>query len=249
MSHFTSRKFLALPSVQQHKKCSEILREAIESESQEIYINKLNHYQKMLQWLNMDFKPLNGFKEISDRYHYHLKIAEQHLKEHRLLSVKKTDKTAGEPFWNINIYLDNLRSAHNVGSIIRTTEAFRLGKIHFSPVTPSIANQQVKNAAMGCEEWVETEIRASLFDLPSPYIALETSEHAISLYDFIFPETFTLIVGNEEYGCSDETLAGADYLVEIPLRGKKNSLNVANAFAVAAAEIQRQKLRVMHEKK
>jgi tRNA G18 (ribose-2'-O)-methylase SpoU len=60
------------------------------------------------------------------------------------------------------------------------------------------------------------------------------------LSDFIFPASFTLILGNEEYGISNESLKLADYIVEIPLFGAKNSLNVACAFAIAASQIRRQ---------
>lgn len=70
---------------------------------------------------------------------------------------------------------------------------------------------------------------------------METAAEAIPITDFEFPETFTLVIGNEEYGCSDAILAQADYVIKIPLRGRKNSLNVANAFAIAAAEISRQR--------
>ena len=57
----------------------------------------------------------------------------------------------------------------------------------------------------------------------------------------------TFPLGNEEYGCSKETLAMADYLLTIPLYGRKNSLNVSNAFAIAAQEICRQKRNIYYE--
>jgi tRNA G18 (ribose-2'-O)-methylase SpoU len=146
-----------------------------------------------------------------------------------------------EEAWPIAIYLDNLRSAHNVGSVIRTVEALAIGSLYFSCQTPFITHQQVQNTAMGSTQWVSCYQGVDLSSLPRPIVVLETSPEALSLYEFIFPSSFTLVIGNEEYGCSDETLKLADYLVEIPLRGCKNSLNVANAFAIAAGEISRQK--------
>jgi tRNA G18 (ribose-2'-O)-methylase SpoU len=140
-----------------------------------------------------------------------------------------------------SIYLDNIRSAHNVGSIIRTTEAFSLGTLHFSDKTPYIDNKQVKDTAMGTQGWVECRSNMLLKDLPRPIIILETAHNAIPIHDFIFPDQFTLVVGNEEYGCSDESIQLADIALEIPLVGKKNSLNVANAFAIAAYEIRKQR--------
>ncbi|MCE2983540.1 MAG: TrmH family RNA methyltransferase, partial [Parachlamydia sp.] len=91
------------------------------------------------------------------------------------------------------------------------------------------------------DQWVSCFKEIPLSQLKKPIIALETATGAHNLYDFSFPSSFTLVVGNEEYGCSDETLHLADEWVEIPLRGRKNSLNVANAFAIAAGEIARQK--------
>jgi tRNA G18 (ribose-2'-O)-methylase SpoU len=87
---------------------------------------------------------------------------------------------------------------------------------------------------------VTCEKGVSLSQLPHPVIALDTSDEAVSLNDFLFPAAFTLVLGNEEYGISDEALRLSDILVEIPLLGVKNSLNVACAFAIAAAQIRRQ---------
>ena len=178
---------------------------------------------------------------IADRYHYHLQQAGFGQKEHHLLpKVRTGDKTSAQPSLPIAIYLDQIRSAHNVGSIIRTVEAFSLGTLYFSASTPFITHKQVQDTAMGSAAWVSCHRNIPLDSLPKPLIALETSEEAASLYDFIFPSTFTLVLGNEEYGCSEETLKAADIILEIPLRGRKNSLNVANAFAIVASEIIRQ---------
>lgn len=196
----------------------------------------------MLRW--MDCSPLLSInsKEIADRYHYHNQLAKVSKKEHNLLpAIRSGDRTQSETPWTIDIYLDELRSAHNVGSILRTAEAMALGTVYFSSNTPFIDHKQVKDAAMQTEQWVECRRGIPLSELKRPIIALETAERALNLFEFIFPPLFTLVVGNEEYGCSDGALMEADYIIEIPLRGRKNSLNVANAFAIAAGEISRQK--------
>ena len=90
---------------------------------------------------------------------------------------------------------------------------------------------------MGSYRYVKCTKVANISDLPKPLILLETCENAVPLKTFHFPKKFTLVVGNEEHGCSQELLKAADNIVKIPLRGRKNSLNVANAFAIAAAEI------------
>lgn len=243
MYDFTKKKFLALPLQSQHKKCAELLhclyRKRI---NQEDWEKEWQVYQQLLEWMNEPLAQSLSIQKIADHYHEHLQHASLAKKEHHLLpQIRKGDHLQGEEAWPIAIYLDHIRSAHNVGSIIRTIEALSLGSLYFSPQTPFITHKQVNDTAMGSIEWINCFQGVELASLPHPIIVMETSPEAIPLYDMIFPTSFTLVVGNEEYGCSDETLKLADYLVEIPLRGRKNSVNVANAFAMAAGEISRQK--------
>ncbi|QLH35349.1 MAG: TrmH family RNA methyltransferase [Parachlamydiaceae bacterium] len=240
---FTKRKFQDFPVEQQHKKCSEILKRIYENLlSGKFDIELVDHYQQLQQWMDLKYRLNSDLKQISDRYHYHLKLAKQTHQEHGLLpNIRQGDREKSDDIWPIAIYLDHLRSAHNVGSIVRTVEAFALGSIYFSDQTPFIDHKQVQDASMGTFKSVKCYQDIPPVQLPKPLIALETSRDAVALNEFIFPSSFTLALGNEEYGCSDEVLRLADYVVEIPLRGRKNSLNVANAFAIAANEIQRQR--------
>lgn len=123
---------------------------------------------------------------------------------------------------------------------MRTMEAFALGTLYLATGTAGVECKQVKDASMGTWEWIEWQRVASIDEVKSPIFALETSTEALPLTEFIFPQAFTLVLGNEEYGCSQASLQKADAIIEIPLRGKKNSLNVANAFCCVAAEIARQ---------
>ena len=228
--------------MQQHKKCAELLRDAYEERLKGGQASKqYEAYDDIVKW--MEISPLSeSLKDTADRYHYHLTRAALKHKEHNLLpAIRRGDRKDAEVIWPIAIYFDNIRSAHNVGSMLRTIEAFSMGEAYFSNDTPFVTHKQVKDAAMGADKWTKCHQGIPLTDLPRPLIALETSAQAVPLTDFIFPESFTIILGNEEYGCSDQTLQEADFLVEIPLRGHKNSLNVANAFAIVAAEIHRQK--------
>lgn len=243
MTRFTKRKFQLLPIKRQHQKCAELLY-AIYNKwiAQQTWAIEWEMYQELLQWMNDAIPPAVTPQIISDQYHYHLQQAQISKKEHHFLpTVRQGDRVKGETPWPIAIYLDHIRSAHNVGSIVRTVEALSLGSLYFSPQTPFVTHKQVQDTAMGAHQWVDCHQGVALNALPRPVILLETSPDALPLYSFIFPSSFTLVVGNEEYGCSHESLALADYLVEIPLRGHKNSLNVANALALVAGEINRQK--------
>ncbi|MBM3207547.1 MAG: RNA methyltransferase [Chlamydiae bacterium] len=234
MYNWNQAKFLALPHEQKHKKASEILREI--SIGNEYLIDE---YNKICQWLQMEPLTSKSPETLSNRFHYHLKEANVSWQEHNLLIVRKNDKQSNTPFLNIAIYLDNLRSAFNVGSILRTVEAFRLGQIYFSPSTPFIDNPKVQKTSMNTFDKVNCHKIDNLDGLPRPFIALETADFAPSITEFSFPDSFTLILGNEEYGLSETVLKQVDHFVQIPLVGSKNSLNVASAFAIAAATIRK----------
>lgn len=226
---FSYKKFITLPLMRQHKKCAEMLRN-----------DDLQSYKEVAGWLDFPC-PKETSEAISNRYHEHMKQAGRTLKEHNLLPrITKEDRKNGEEPWPIVIFLDQLRSAHNVGSILRTIEALRLGTVALSKDTPGPDSKQVQNTSMGAWQWVGCE-KIELENLPRPIIALETSLDAEPLDTFVFPQSFTLVVGNEEFGLSEKSLGLADHLVQIPLRGRKNSLNVACAFAMAAQEIASQR--------
>lgn len=217
-----------------HKLASRVLREAIEHGRPD----SLALYRKIEGYFALEPLDVQDAKRLSDRYHEHVRGAKLSLKEHNLLRpFQKKDIPSTVPFLPIAIYLDNLRSAFNVGSIIRTTEAFRLGSLYFAAYTPFIDNPKVQKTSMWTHDKVPCFHGIALETLPRPRIALETAEGAPSVLSFSFPETFTLMLGNEEYGLSEASLALADHVVTIPLYGFKHSLNVASAFAIAAAAI------------
>lgn len=226
-SGFTLKKWRGLSPEQQHKKCAEKLRACAAD------------YRQLESWLDLPPIDLSDFERVADRYHLHCRMAKVAWREHNLL-VRQGDRGEGAPYLPVAIYLDEVRSAHNVGSIVRTIEAFRLGKLYLSPNTPSLDHKQVRDASMGAWEWVEWARADGIDALPRPLIALETSDAAIPVGNFHFPSPCTLIVGNEERGCSRQLLDTADQIVEIPLVGRKNSLNVANAFAILAHRVRDQ---------
>lgn len=236
---FTKRKFLSLDLKQQHKKCAEVLR-GIYEESRANQAASFDEYNAWLSWMRLLPFAFSDLKELADRYHWHLNTAGLCLKEHNLLPlIRKGDHIPKADFLPAAIYLDNVRSAYNVGSILRTAEALRIGTVYFSEKTPFIDNEKVQRTAMGAAEIVPVRRGVHLSTLPRPLIALDTSDEAMPVSEFPFPNTFTLILGNEEYGISDEALRLANHLIEIPLLGAKNSINVACAFAIAAAAIRK----------
>lgn len=235
---FAKKKFLSFPLIKQHKKAAEELRFAYEKQK------PLTLYRQLEKWLSLEPVSENA-EALSNRFHYHLKCFLASFKEHNLLkNLKHFDTLSKAPYGTIDIYLDHVRSGHNIGSILRTVEAFRLGTVHFSPDMPGTENKKVQDGSMGTSSLVPTS-RTPLNKLKKPLIALETMKGSTSLFNFTFPKVFTLMIGNEEYGLSKEALSLASSIIEIPLIGSKNSLNVACAFAIVAAQIMHQSV---HEK-
>ncbi|MDN3508853.1 MAG: TrmH family RNA methyltransferase [Candidatus Neptunochlamydia sp.] len=228
---FTKEKFLSLTLRRRHKNAGLHLRALYE---QKLHLDL--HYRAMEEWLSLP--PIQEtVEQMTDRFHLHMKETSISIKEHHLL-VNRVDTLSNTPFGPMMIYLENLRSAYNIGNILRTVEAFRLGTIIFSENTPYAHHPKIQKTAMGTEIIVPVH-QGDLSDLKKPLIALETVENAPSIYDFSFPQTFSLLLGNEEYGLKEETLCQADHIVQIPLLGSKNSLNVVNAFAIVTGEIYR----------
>jgi tRNA G18 (ribose-2'-O)-methylase SpoU len=234
----TEGEFLRLSERFRHKKAAELLRTFHDIRDP----RPLARYRRIENWLQLIPLEETDFRLLSDRYHFHLAKAGISWKEHNLLAspVQQSDRPSSVSYLSIAIYLDNLRSAFNVGSILRTTEAFRLGKVYFVKNTPFIDNLKVQKTSMETFDKVPCDRNVKLSELPRPLIALETDLHAPSVFDFSFPKSFTLMLGNEEYGLSKEALLFRDETVKIPLYGYKNSLNVASAFAIAAGVISHQ---------
>jgi tRNA G18 (ribose-2'-O)-methylase SpoU len=236
---FTREKFLLLSQEARHKKCYELLKKAILSPSMDEQKALFQHYSILCAYLGLPSIPFSSLELIEERFHYHISQTSRPLRESDFLfSISSQDKEKAEEWLGAWTYLDSLRSAHNVGSIIRTVEAYRLGPVRFSPsmlINPD--HPQVKKTSMHAYHHVDIQRTTSFEELPRPWIALETAPNAPQVKDFSFPFPCTIIVGNEERGISEHMLKQADFILQIPLRGIKNSLNVSCAFAILASNV------------
>ena len=224
-------RFIALSSKNQHKILAKILSKAFEKqESLELY----NHYASSISLCPIIFDS----HSMNDRFHLHCQKASIHYNEHSF--YRETDSLRNTPFLPIDIYCEKLRSAHNVGSIIRTTEALRIGSIHACLDTPLVNHPKVLKTSMQTAHLVPTFHTKNFGVLKKPFFALEVTEKSQNIFHFTFPKSFTLFVGNEQVGLTKQTLDQCETHLSIPLVGNKNSLNVAGAFAIAAALIRNQ---------
>lgn len=146
----------------------------------------------------------------------------------------------------VAILLDNIRSLYNVGAFFRTADAAGCEKLHLCGITGRPPERAIAKTALGAEETVMWEhhtdagdavrhLRAGNYEIA----AVETSVHAVDLFDWqpVFP--VCILFGHEVEGVSPELLELCDTHVRIPMLGRKHSLNVATAGGVVIYELLR----------
>lgn len=146
---------------------------------------------------------------------------------------------------DIRVILHNIRSGHNVGSVFRTSDACGVSHIYISGYTPSPTdkfsrvNSEIVKTALGAEKsipWSEVNISNLLEKLKKEgfeVVALEQDSESVDYRKVKLKNKSVLLVGNEVRGLSKSILDKADKIVEIKMKGKKESLNVSVSFAVA----------------
>ncbi len=146
---------------------------------------------------------------------------------------------------SLSLILHNVRSCENVGSILRSADAAGVEKVYLCGITPAPIdrfgrpNPRVLKASLGAEknvEWEEREDSMALIeDLRQKDVriyALEQSKGSVDYRTVKINTAAALIVGNEVDGIGDELLTLADTVIEIPMRGIKESLNVSVACGI-----------------
>ncbi len=154
----------------------------------------------------------------------------------------------------ILLIIHDVRSCHNVGSLLRTAEGVGIKKVIFSGLTPypilpndsrlpHISNKlasQISKTALGAEKLLELEHIEDLASLVKQLqakgyqlVGLEQSVTSVRLNKFQPPAKIALVVGNEVNGLSDADQKLMDTIVEIPMLGQKESFNVVQSAAMA----------------
>lgn len=149
---------------------------------------------------------------------------------------------------NCFVVLDNLRSVHNVGSIFRTANAVGVKKIYLCGTTPTpldnlgLKRKDFAKVSLGAEDTVAWEYVASTFECVKKLkseqcfiVSLEQDGKSVDYktVDTKGVENVVLVVGNEVDGVGEEVLLESDVIMEIPMMGSKESLNVTIAFGIA----------------
>jgi 23S rRNA (guanosine2251-2'-O)-methyltransferase len=154
----------------------------------------------------------------------------------------------------IVVIAHNIRSTHNIGAILRTSDGFGVSRVYCTGYTPyptlpgdtrllhlrDKLTRQIHKTALGAEATmpitqsdelapVLAEVRATGYQL----VALEQSPQSVMLPDFKPQQKIALLLGEEVHGIPGDVLAQCDAVIEIPMHGKKESFNVSVATGIA----------------
>lgn len=220
--------------------------------------NKLNELKTYIEYLKNDnnnkiidarnllIKLLDSnlsIKEVNFCFHNLHSIINETISEEYFVerSIKIFDSNKNSQKFNNIVILDNIRSPFNVGSIIRSCDCFGFSEILLCGITPSPNNnKKVKRTANGSDRHIAIRQFENIIDAINyakndkklDIYALETVENSINLNNFNEHNNIAIIIGNEEFGISDEVFNLCKNFILIPTVGIKNSLNVANAFSI-----------------
>jgi len=142
------------------------------------------------------------------------------------------------------VLLDNIRSAWNVGSILRSADGFGFQHAYLCGITPTPEVNAVRKTSLGAENYVTWSAHKDAVNVVYKLklegwkiAALEEDARAISIVQHSKPalqSPIVLMLGNEVTGVDPQLLDLADQIYYIPMHGQKRSFNVANAFSIAA---------------
>ena len=139
-----------------------------------------------------------------------------------------------------SVILSDIRSSHNVGAIFRTCEGAGVDMLYLAGYTPHPTDRfgrevgEIKKTSLGASGMVPWTAAADIMLLIEKLkeqavtvVAVEQTPNAISLFEFTEPDNVAYIFGNEITGVLPEVVALCDSVVEIPMQGRKESLNVS----------------------
>lgn len=144
--------------------------------------------------------------------------------------------------------LDNVRSLHNVGSVLRTADAFRIEAVYICGITATPPSAEIHKTALGAEDSVawqyfEDTLQAveKLKTEGYTVLAVEQVEGSLKLGDFAFEpqKKYALVMGNEVKGVRQDVVDACHQALEIPQYGTKHSMNVSVTAGIVMWEVER----------
>ena len=160
---------------------------------------------------------------------------------HRKFTVEELNRISIEEFQEARkipliVVLDNVRSQNNIGSVFRTSDAFRVEEILLCGITATPPNVEIHKTALGAEDSVKwryfEETLSAVEELKAEgytVFSIEQAENSISLESIKLDKNkkYAVILGHEVHGVQQSVIDASDGCIEIPQYGTKHSLNVS----------------------
>lgn len=167
------------------------------------------------------------------------------MSNRKLLNIELGRMTPEEyrnqPESGLVLILDNIRSAHNIGSAFRSSDSFRVDRIYLCGICATPPSAEIHKSALGAEFSVAWEysretlpVIRRLKEEGYTVVSVEQTVDSVSLEDF-HPEgdrKYAFIFGNEVSGVAQEAVDASDFSLEIPQYGTKHSLNVSVSIGI-----------------
>lgn len=167
------------------------------------------------------------------------------MTKRKLLNIELSRVSVQEykelPESGLVLVLDNIRSAHNVGSAFRTADSFKVDKVYLCGICAVPPSAEIHKSALGAEDSVEWEHVDDTMDaisrLKAEGYTIVSAEQAVSsvMLDKFRPasdEKYAIVFGNEVAGVRQDVVDASDVILEIPQYGTKHSLNVSVSVGV-----------------
>ena len=172
------------------------------------------------------------------------------------LNIFELDRMELSEYRNVDkipfiVVLDNVRSLHNVGSVFRTSDAYRVQSIFLCGVTATPPSAEIHKTALGAEDSVAwqyykdtKEAVQVLHDDGYTILSIEQVQGSTMLQNLTLDRTkkYAVIFGNEVKGVQQEVVDMSDGCIELPQYGTKHSLNVSVTAGIVIWEFARQLL-------
>lgn len=167
------------------------------------------------------------------------------MNNRKLLNIELGRVSAGEykelPESGVVVVLDNIRSAHNVGSVFRTADSFKIDKVWLCGICAVPPSAEIHKSALGAEDSVEWEHVDDTMEvitrLKNEGYTIVSAEQTVGsvMLDGFAPEKgrrYAVVFGNEVEGVRQDVVNASDIALEIPQFGTKHSLNVSVSAGV-----------------
>jgi tRNA G18 (ribose-2'-O)-methylase SpoU len=228
-------KFQKLSSKKQHELIGSYAYFCLKNNAPKDFFKK---YEIFHSWAELDrFCPgnwLNDNEKLKAYYEFHISYSinppENDLDENAPI------KSQWNPVFDLSIFIDEIRSPYNIGSILRIADNFGLKGVYHSSSHINISNPKLKKASMGTYRWIPLVFVKDpvswLLNSKKEIVALETGKDSQNISDWVPIKNSVIVAGNEENGISEKILSCCTKKIHIPMYGFKKSLNVSNAVSV-----------------